>query len=294
MRKLFLCLSIIYISQLICAQAPQRIAYQSVIRNNNDLITQTLIGLKISILQTSETGSIVYQETQAVTTNENGLASFEIGTGTVSSGSFTGITWATGIFFVKIEADPTGGSNYTLEKIEQLVSVPYAYTAGNIIQPYTGGFRHFVGEDFGGGIVFSVYKGSDGLEHGLIVSKQELVAPWQITYSQTNANSSWNGQQNTTLMTNSPAKDYVTGLGSDWYIPSIDELQLLLTTSRILVDRALTEGGWPPLSTCGSGGYWSSSECIANQAYIVRVDDSNRIFSNNKNYLAIVRGVKSF
>jgi len=62
------------------AQAPQKMSYQSVIRNaNGALVANQAVGVKISLLQGSATGTAVYTETQNPTTNANGLASFQIG-----------------------------------------------------------------------------------------------------------------------------------------------------------------------------------------------------------------------
>jgi hypothetical protein len=63
------------------------------------------------------------------TTNTNGLASIEIGGGTIFSGNFTSIDWANGPYFIKTETDPTAGNNYTITGISQLLSVPYALHA---------------------------------------------------------------------------------------------------------------------------------------------------------------------
>ncbi len=94
------------------AQAPQKMSYQSVIRNaSGALVANQAVGVKISLLQGSVTGTAVYVETQTPTTNANGLASFQIGAGTVVSGSFASVNWAAGLYFVKTETDPTGGSN---------------------------------------------------------------------------------------------------------------------------------------------------------------------------------------
>jgi uncharacterized protein (TIGR02145 family) len=117
------------------AQAPQKFSYQSVIRNaGNQLVTNQNVGVKISILQGSATGSMVYAETHSPLANANGLATLEIGGGTVLSGNFANINWASGPFFVKTETDVNGGSNYTITNTTQLLSVPYALyaaTAGN-------------------------------------------------------------------------------------------------------------------------------------------------------------------
>ena len=64
------------------AQAPQKFAYQSVIRNaGNQLVANQSVGIKISILQGSANGAAVYAETHSPLTNANGLATLEIGGG---------------------------------------------------------------------------------------------------------------------------------------------------------------------------------------------------------------------
>lgn len=113
------------------AQTPQSLSYQAVMRNsNNELISASAITIRISIVQGSESGNILYQETHNTNTNANGLVSLEIGTGNTSD-NFTNIPWANGPFFVKTETDPTGGNNYTVTGTSPLLSVPYALYAEN-------------------------------------------------------------------------------------------------------------------------------------------------------------------
>lgn len=112
------------------AQAPEKMSYQAVIRNaGNALVVNQSIGMRISILQTTATGTAVYVETQTTTTNANGLASIEIGGGTVVSGTFANINWAADKYFIKTETDPSGGTNYTITGTSQLLSAPYALYA---------------------------------------------------------------------------------------------------------------------------------------------------------------------
>ncbi|NHM00851.1 collagen-like protein [Flavobacterium sp. KDG-16] len=87
--------------------------------------------MRISILQGSATGTVVYEETQAASTNANGLVSVEIGTGTAVTGTFSGINWATGPYFIKTETDPTGGTTYSITGTSELMSVPYALFSAN-------------------------------------------------------------------------------------------------------------------------------------------------------------------
>ncbi len=112
------------------AQSPEKLSYQAVIRDASDnLVTEQSVGMQISILQGSVSGTTVYVETQNPSTNANGLVSIEIGAGTVQSGDFTTIDWANGPYFIKTETDPAGGSTYTITGTSQLLSVPYALHA---------------------------------------------------------------------------------------------------------------------------------------------------------------------
>ncbi len=114
------------------AQAPQKFSYQTVVRNaSNQLLVGQTVGIKISILQGSANGSAVFSETHTPQTNANGLATLEIGGGSLLTGNFANINWANGPFFVKTETDPNGGNNYTIINTSQLLSVPYALFSGN-------------------------------------------------------------------------------------------------------------------------------------------------------------------
>ena len=132
MKKLILNLFALLFSINIWAQAPQMMSYQAVVRDAaNALVISSPIGMQISILQGSPTGNEVYIETQIPSTNSNGLATIEIGNGTVVSGTFSDIDWANGPFFLKTETDPDGGTNYTIAGTSELNSVPYALYALN-------------------------------------------------------------------------------------------------------------------------------------------------------------------
>jgi len=381
---LIIALAHLLINTSIFAQAPQKMSYQAVIRNTSGaLVTSTSVGMKISILQGTATGNVAYSETQIASTNANGLVSLEIGSGTVVSGTFAGINWATGPYFIKTETDPIGSTNYTITGTSELMSVPYALFSANGtpgpagpigatgpqgiqglpgtngaagatgsqgIQGLTGttgavgatgpqgpqgpqgdqgpqgiagtngndgatgpqgpqgdqgpqgiagtngndgsagatgaagtngiagtngatgpqgeigptgpqgpqgiagtsagvgGFSHYLGEAFNGGIIYYLYKGSDGLEHGLIVALTESSFAWQTTATLVNANRTEDGAYNTNLMIGSPAKTYITSLGAGWYLPSIDELGLLYY-NRYRVQKGLRVGANTLLSS---------------------------------------------
>ena len=132
MKKIYSLIAWLLFTASLFAQAPQKMSYQAVIRNSsNALITSMPVGIKISILQGSLTGTAVYVETQTPSTNANGLVSLEIGTGAVVTGTFSGINWAAGPYFIKTETDPTGGTAYTIAGTTELMSVPYALFSAN-------------------------------------------------------------------------------------------------------------------------------------------------------------------
>lgn len=119
------------------AQAPQLMTYQSVLRNGtNQLLTNAPVGMRLSIVQGSTSGTTVYVETHQAFTNTNGLVSVLIGAGNPVTGTVAAIDWANGPYYIKTEVDMAGGTDYLMFGIQQLVSVPYALyaeTAGTLI-----------------------------------------------------------------------------------------------------------------------------------------------------------------
>jgi len=294
MRKIFTLLAAIFLMAAGWAQSPQKMSYQAIIRNASGQVVGTQIGMRISILKGSASGTAVYVETQTPTPNINGLVSIEIGGGTVVSGSIAAIVWSAGPYYIKTEvATAAPLTTYTITGTSQILSVPYAL--------YTG---HYIGELFGGGIVVSVWK-IDGVEHGLIASLTDLTAvavAWSnvtATAIGATAQSPINGQTNTTAIvgqagqTASAAKlcnDYTnpetgTGVYSDWYLPSIWELNKCYQAA-LIVNNVLTDG-------FEFNFYWSSTEASATEAWYhgfhTNIVGSNALKSNVAGYVRAVR-----
>jgi len=144
MKKLFTLIFSISITLNIYTQVPQKMSYQCVIRNaSGALMTNQSVGIKISVLQGSTTGNVVYQETYNPNpqTNANGLLSIEIGSGLTIIGTFSSIDWSSGPYFLKTEADPTGSTNYTIIGTVQLLSVPYALYAKTSGNGFSGNYN---------------------------------------------------------------------------------------------------------------------------------------------------------
>lgn len=137
MKKIYILILAFLLASSVFAQTPDKMSYQAVIRNNtNGLVTNSAIGMRISIVKGSAGGTSVYVETHTPASNANGLVSVQIGGGTPVSGNFASIDWSSGSYFIKSESDPAGGTNYTIIGTTQLLSVPYALhskTAQNVL-----------------------------------------------------------------------------------------------------------------------------------------------------------------
>ena len=131
MKKVLFTLIVFIISAAIAySQAPQAFKYQAVIRDTSGIYQPNKqISMRISILINDIYGEEVYQEIHNVTTDKLGLVNLNIGQGLAGINNFSEIPWGEGTFFIKVEMDMSGNSNYHLLGISQLLSVPYALFA---------------------------------------------------------------------------------------------------------------------------------------------------------------------
>ena len=432
------------------AQTPEGINYQAVIRTTSgSLVANSTVAIRVQIKQTSSTGTVVYAERQSVATNPYGLVNFVIGSGTILSGTFSSINWATGNYWVSLAVDFSNGTNYVDYGSQRLMSTPYALYAktagvqlnqwrygavapaaalgnlgdfyldtatgnvyyksgtttwtltGNIKGPAgvagaqgvagptgatgpagaqgvagpagptgltgatgpagatgpqgiagptgatgaqgpagasgltgpagpigltgpagptgatgaqgpagvagpagVGSFTHYLGEAFGGGIVYHLWKDNQGQEHGLIVDINDLSLneTWSnITGNQVgSAQSTWNGLGNSNAIAAQPGHvssaaslclNSTNGGQTDWYLPSIDELSVLWQ-NRFIVNKSLSSvGGSTPLPITGT--LWSSTEWNYMYAWMFGFTDASTSFAIKTNAMS-VRAVRSF
>ena len=135
MKRIFLFFAMVVMSVLAMAQAPQKMNFQALVRNSaNELVTNQSISIEISVLNGSNTA--VYTETQTVTTNANGVATLVIGEGTATKGTFAGIDWSAGNYYLQTTANLGGGAS-AIVGTTPLLSVPYALYAEKSGNTYT-------------------------------------------------------------------------------------------------------------------------------------------------------------
>ncbi len=131
MKKLSLTIGIFLITACILfAQAPQSFKYQAIARDvEGNIISNKEISLRINLLRGSKSGKLVYSEIHDVQTTDFGLILLEIGNGDNKSGDFSSIDWGNDSYYVSIEIDKNGGSDFISMGTSQLLSVPYALYA---------------------------------------------------------------------------------------------------------------------------------------------------------------------
>ena len=107
------------------------INYKALIKDaNGNVISNQSITLQFSILEAS---TVIYEETHNLTTTQNGLAVTNIGEGTVISGDFDAIDWASDDHFLNVQVDT--GSGLTDLGTTKFMAVPYALSSGD--HPWT-------------------------------------------------------------------------------------------------------------------------------------------------------------
>jgi uncharacterized protein (TIGR02145 family) len=108
------------------SQSPQGIPYQAVMRNaDGSVMASSAVSMTFMIHDGTANGTIVYQESHALTSNAQGLVSCVVGNGTASQGTFASINWGSGAKFLHVMLGTTELGT------QQMLSVPYALHSGS-------------------------------------------------------------------------------------------------------------------------------------------------------------------
>jgi hypothetical protein len=290
---------------------PQLFNYSAVARNaSQQPIVSSPIGIQISILKGTVNGTVVYTENHIVTTDAFGLFNLLVGGGTVQSGSMNTIDWSDDSYFLNVGMDVTGGTSFVTMGTTQFLSVPYAIhaaTADSLIggMPVSNGFTHYVGELFGGGVVFQVYKDLQGVEHGLIVDLVDLPAePWSNIYpGDAGAVNDMDGLANSNAIILQPGHTSSAALSclnssnggyDDWYLPSINEM-VQIWQNYYVISKTLSETDGASLFN-SVADYWTSTESgpDGEDAYMGRFFGTG-FFSSYQKWMPLsIRAIRAF
>ncbi|MEX0982601.1 MAG: tail fiber domain-containing protein [Bacteroidales bacterium] len=110
-------------------QAPQGFNYQAVARQNNTLLSNSMLEVEVTFHRESPGGSAVYSEMHQSGTNDLGLFSIVIGEGSPVQGTFSDVDWQFGSWYLSIRIKPDGGGDFVSAGAVKLQSVPYALYA---------------------------------------------------------------------------------------------------------------------------------------------------------------------
>ena len=275
------------------AQSPLKFNYQTIVRDSAGYPIPNHFGvMRLTISDTVNPGTF-YQEYQNIRTNQFGYFVCWPGSGHVLSGSLSSINWASGHAQMLVELDINGTGNYIIMGTEKFASNPYALYADSAGK---GGYpKHYIGEYYGGGIVFYI---TDNGQHGLIADSTDLQAVIDtVQWARIDTNATHaklpgvgGGSTNTErIIINQGAGNYAAqrcanysgGGYGDWFLPSATELSLLYLQQQIV-------GGFS-----NAAAYWSSTESTATTALATDFSNGNnnavlKSTSNN------VRAIRAF
>ncbi len=130
MKKLKVTIIIFLMASFSFAQSPFYFNYQAVARDaQGQALKNQNVSLRMSLLENSNSGTAVFTETHQLTSSNIGVINLLIGSGQNQNGSLSGLNWKNKNYWLKVEMDASGGTNYSLMSTTQLVSVPYALQA---------------------------------------------------------------------------------------------------------------------------------------------------------------------
>lgn len=153
---------------------------------------------------------------------------------------------------------------------------------------------HYIGENYGGGIVFFVY---DGGQHGLIAptADQQTDIIWdnQFVFLGATADGCGAGAKNSVIIQskgNFPAATHCynysvtdgTVTYGDWYLPSKYELNLLYLQKNIVGGFSLTQS------------YYSSTEINANSVWMQNFGSGAQLNVGKTSFFGSVRAIRAF
>jgi uncharacterized protein (TIGR02145 family) len=130
MKRISKCILLLVFSILTTSVFSQGINFQGVARSaNGTIIASSNISLRLSIISKNVDATPEYIETKTVVTNAQGIFSVVVGdaANAVVTGNFKNIAWKDGIKFLKVEMDPSAGTNYINMGATQLQYVPYSF-----------------------------------------------------------------------------------------------------------------------------------------------------------------------
>ncbi len=308
-RLWILCMSlVVFISSYSLAQnvTVKTIVYNTLVMNNTKMLLKNVsLGIKASIYKGSEKGELIYSEVLQAKTNIKGNLQIDIGVNYVVAGKYSNFDVSGGPYFIRLDIDPKGGTEYSIN-----ITRPFVNSAKGVQSNFKFSMgskvilRRYIGEIWGGGIVFHLTKDSLGNEHGLIASLHDLskTAKWGLNgidfYGFKNASF---GKENTKAMISNGAEvgtaatlcvKYSHDGYKDWYLPAIKEM-LQLYEVRGIIDDILDKDKSDKTKGLEKKQYWTSTGYSASTSWFFSFYNGGAT-NYGKNFVFNVRAIRAF
>ena len=282
------------------------VVYNTLILNNSKLLLKnTKLGIRATIIKGTEQGEVIYSELLEGKTNAKGNLTIDIGVGYVVAGKYSTFDINGGPYVIKLEMDPSGGTNYSINLTRPFVNQAkgvqsnYRFSVGSKVI-----IKRFIGELYGGGIIFNIHNDSLGNQHGLIASLHDLskAAKWGLFgidfYGFKNATT---GVNNTKAMITNGAEPgtaarlcvgYSHDGFKDWYLPALKEM-LLLYEVKDIIDGVLDKDKSDKTKGLERKHYWTSTGYSAATSWFFSFYNGGAT-NYGKNFVFNVRAIRAF
>lgn len=291
MKKRLYLLCLIHSIVLFCTgqSVPGLFNYQIAVRNAEGLpISNCLMSFQVSIADNLNGSNPIFIETYNQNTNNNGIASFQIGSGTRvgSSVSLSKVPFLQNKFFISIEVDTNNGNNFKTISTTQLISVPYAMTSDSA--NFALNARQL---DRNGANLDQVLKW-DGQKwapknDSLGIGSSTFTAGVGITLNNGMISNSGDTDANNDITDVTVAGGDIQGKFSNLTVKGIQGKQISQTTPTLdqILQYKGTSMGWVPttLSSIGGSGWLltGNSDIDTKVNFIGTKDDKDLIFKRN-------------
>ena len=209
-KMLFMAIAIMAMFPDSLAQSPSMFSYQAIVRDaSSEPLVNSSVTVTFDIRQGAVDGTIVYSETHATTTNNYGLLTLQIGTGTTGD-NFSAIDWSTGSYFLSTDVD--GNDMGTT----RLISVPYSLFSDRAGNVFSGDYNDLSNKPDLSGFLTSE---TDPLFAGSPASgiTTPVIGQWNQAYSWGNhASAGYLSVESDPVFISSPAFSVSNGSISNW------------------------------------------------------------------------------
>ena len=276
---------------VVAQEGPQYTHKMVALDKSGNPICSGNLKVRLSIISDFSSGITDYQEQFSIKSDSSGLINLEIGMGTDRIGRLPNSFSSENKPFLKIELYNETDNTFWISSFNQLLSF-----GDTDVHPKPPKSVHYIGEKFGGGIVF--YIDETGI-HGLIASQNDESSEeqWGCKKEWVGASNLTDGQKNTKLIVEKCKGNHAAGVCAfsskggfnDWYLPAQDEL-------RLMYEQRMKIGGFAAGDYCSSSEYRSSSKHHQDpiDCWVIQFGREGRLIHYHKDSYYYVRAIRKF